>query len=476
MKYWYYILFIFCGVVHAQGDVGYLFEEYPRDSVKLDVKTHTSVLPQIRMQNHELDTNGSASKLNLEILGLADLGYRYSNETQYRAGAGFMFAASLKNKWYMRAGIIQGAYSSDSIFPPKSFISSVKKDHVNFSDLRLRMSYTPNSIFNFQIGLDQNFIGEGSRSLFLSDYGVPYPFAMIRTKFWRIEYAVMYQFYREQLSNSSWKLKNGATHYLSYNINKRINLGIFETVVFQPKDTLLYRGFDAEYLNPVVFYRPQEYSMGSSDNVLLGASLTISLNKAKVYSQFILDEFYLSEIKAKSQWWANKFGAQLGIKGRFDKRKQHFFYRGEFNFVRPFTYAHLNSGQNYGNQGYTLAHPYGANFYELLSELKWNSERWMAKCFASYFLQGWDKDSLSYGGDIYQSYVNRPGDYGNFIGQGKGNNGFRFQVFVGYEIWKKSRMYLFAEYQLRYDSAIQATSHVPMIGLRSQLWNDYRNY
>ena len=336
-----------------------------------------------------------------------------------------------------------------------------------------RVSYTPNHIFNFQVGVDRNFIGEGSRSLFLSDYGKPYPFAQIRARFWHIEYLVMYQFFKENY-NQSWQAKYGAMHYLSWNVVKWLNVGIFETVVFQPKDTLLNRGYELEYLNPVIFYRPQEYAIGSSDNVLLGASISAKWKGHALYGQLILDEFLLSEIRAKSGWWANKYGAQLGVKGRFTLKKEKFFYRVEGNAVRPYTYAHLNPLQNYANAGYTLAHPYGGNFGEILGELKWQKNNWMVKTFISYGIQGFDKDGKSYGGDVYQPYTNRPDNYDHEIGQGQKNNFFRNQWIVSYLLYGEYN--IFAEMNLRYDSAFSRFSFLPMIGFRSNLWNDYRNY
>ena len=68
-----------------------------------------------------------------------------------------------------------------------------------------------------------------------------------------------------------------------------------------------------------------------------------------------------------------KTGFQLGYKA-FD-----FFYiprltmQMEYNFVRPYTYAHHNPQQNYGHYNQPLAHPLGANFSELLlmTNYKW---------------------------------------------------------------------------------------------------------
>jgi hypothetical protein len=459
----------------GQGTLGLVYEALPNDSVEAkSIEVHSGFLPQIRQQN-KFPKSVTAKNSYLSITGLVDAGVRYTNDLQYRGGLGLMVESNFNQKWFVRFGAIEGVTKSDSIFSPKSFITNTLKSTSLYTDLRGRISYTPNEIFNFQIGLDHNFIGEGNRSLFLSDYGKPYPFGLIKARFWRIEYSILYQFFREQVGNN-WKMKNGATHHISLNATKWLNIGIFESVIFQPKDTLLNRGYDAEYLNPVIFYRPQEYAMGSSDNVVLGLSFSAKYKKHMLYGQFILDEFLLAEVKAKSGWWANKYGGQLGVKGRFSNTQSKSFYRLEYNFVRPYTFAHLNSGQNYGNQGMTLAHPLGSNFMEILGEYKWQKNRWTLKTFVSYFLKGYDKDGFSFGGDLYQPYTNRPNDYGNFIGQGKGNNGFRASLNFAYTLSKEGKLTVFAEGQFRYDSAFNRSMFVPMIGIRSQFWNDYRNY
>lgn len=475
------IALLSCYGVQAQHLIGDLYEEMPSDSVlPLSVSTHTSILPAIRKPSRSRDLKDSSSSF-LSITGLVDMGYRYSTYSEYRLGGGVRFESSLKNKFHFVLNGIQGIGSADSVFTTKAYIVQPKNKNYLYTDLRGRISYTPNDIFNFQAGLDHNFIGEGNRSLFLSDYGKPYPFAMIRARFWRLEYSVLYQFFREEVKDK-WRMKNAGTHHISFNATKWLNLGIFETVIFQPKDTMLYRGFDVEYLNPVIFYRPQEYSMGSSDNVLLGASVTAKWKKMTFYSQFIIDEFSLTEIRGKTKWWANKFGVQTGVKGHFEKGNSRFFFRTEFNFVRPYTYAHLNAGQNYGNMGSTLAHPYGSNFYEILGEMKIQKNRWTMKSFVSYFLHGIDKEGFSYGGDLYAPYDNRPvidgkiQDYGHFTGQGIGNNGFRGVLTVSYKLLKDGNMQVFLENQYRYDSAFKRSNFIPLLGIRSQLWNDHRNY
>jgi hypothetical protein len=464
--------------VFGQGGVNVLFEEMPNDSVlTLSKEVHTSLKPEIRVSNATIGliTIKSKSKPVCFLTPISDLNCRYSKQSQFRIGAGVGIESVSNGKFYYRANFAGGIGAGDSSFLSRGYFFKGNSDNYSYFDARGRISYTPNSIFNFQVGLDQNFIGEGNRSLFLSDYGAPSPFGLIRTKFWRIEYSIMYQFFREKV-NLNWQSKYGATHHISFNATKWLNFGVFESVIFQPKDTMLNRGYDVEYLNPVIFYRPQEYSLGSSDNVILGVSFTAKHKNHTLYGQLILDDFSLVEIKKKSGWWANKYGGQIGVKGRLKLGKTTSFYRLEYNAVRPYTYSQIGSGQNYGNQGTTLAHPYGANFMELLGEYKIQKGKWAIKSFFSYFLQGLDKGGYSYGGDVYQAYNNRPYEYGHFIGQGKGNNGFRAVLTLSYQVLKSGNLQVFFENQYRYDSGFNSSSYIPMIGLRSQLWNDYRNY
>ena len=65
--------------------------------------------------------------------------------------------------------------------------------------------------------------------------------------------------------------------------------------------------------------------------------------KWTIYTQFLLDEFLLDEIRAGNGWWANKYSWQLGVKVNNPKS----FYRLEFNLARPFTYSHGSEKQNY---------------------------------------------------------------------------------------------------------------------------------
>ena len=96
-------------------------------------------------------------------------------------------------------------------------------------------------------------------------------------------------------ANSRYPKKWNVMHYLDWSVTKWLNIGIFETIIWQNEDSLgVYRGFEFNYLNPVIFLRPVEFSVGSPDNVLMGITGKLTLFKNHIlYGQLAIDEFKL---------------------------------------------------------------------------------------------------------------------------------------------------------------------------------------
>lgn len=490
MKNWINILFLIPLVTFSQAEFKPIIEEIPSDTIyENNINFHSAIQPILKNSNvknkYLLGRKFGQKDFYTSITALADVNY-YQLKNQNRSGLGLSIENKISDKLFTRISAVGGVGQSYSKFiMPKSFYSYQKGDSTfEYFDLRGRISYSPNNFFNFQTGIDNHFIGEGCRSLLLSDYSVPAPFGQIRMNFWRLEYDVIYQFYREQKPNKNWKSKYATTHYLSYNVSKWLNIGVFESVVFIPQDTNLNRGFDAEYLNPIIFYRPQEYSLGSSDNSMMGAHFSAKYKGHTLYGQFMLDDFNVQELKAKSKWWANKYAIQIGIKGRYKTANYgDFFYRAECNIVRPYTYSHVSKYINYGNQGYALAHPYGANFEELIWEVKWQKNNFLVKGYLNYYFQGSElDDKLSYGNDIYESYDKRPLfqgtpiERGILIGYGLPNNGVHGIITLAYLLEKSKNLQFFIENHFRSNTKIKTQDYQLVIGIRTCLWNDYRNY
>ncbi len=484
-----WLIFLFVPFLSiGQASLEWLVNDFPEERLKANTFSfHSSIRPYHRAYSSGLDTStiqeiniGKITSKKLLFLPLIDAGFRGEKTGQFRTMIGGGLEANINSKWYARFSYLQGVEQASDFFVAQNTMSYKIDTLLNQKiDMRGRVSYSPNQFVNLQAGWDNQFIGEGNRSLFLSDYGKPYGFGMAKLNFWHFEYLMLYQFLQEKNSLNQRKSKFASSHYLSYNVTKWLHLGVFESVVFQPKDTLLNRGFEPEYINPMIFFRPQEYALGSSDNILLGFDAKITIKRLVFYGQFMMDEFNLADIKGRTRWWANKYAVQMGIKTNYRRNKDAYFFRGEMNIVRPYTYSHLSNDQSYTNEGVALAHPYGANFAEILGEVIWKRNKWRATIFASYSLKGFDTSAVNWGGNINIPYINRPvelNDFGHRIGQGQGNNALRVMIRGSYRIYEKSKIDLFMEGHFRFNTYLQEPKAQIIIGIRSQLWNDYRNY
>ena len=279
-----------------------------------------------------------------------------------------------------------------------------------------------------EFGHGNHFIGNGVRSLFLSNYGHNYFYLKFNTRIWKFHYQNLFAEIAPIASaqNPGDKLlpkKYMANHYLSFRPTKNLEFGIFEAVVFSRENR-----FEFQYLNPVILYRTVEQFLDSPDNALIGLNGKWNIkNRVQLYGQLILDEFKLSELTSGNGWWANKYGIQFGGKYINLFGIDHLDAQVEYNIVRPYTYAHSRPLENfpgqstasYSHHNQPLAHPLGSNFKELLFNFRYRPTK---KIFVNARIintsYGQDPEGLNFGNNILLDTGSRVNDLGNFIGQG----------------------------------------------------------
>ncbi len=272
-----------------------------------------------------------------------------------------------------------------------------------------------------QLGHGRNFIGEGYRSLLLSDFATDYFYLKFNWRVWKLHYQNIFaEMSLESVRESPERVipkKYMAAHYLSYQPIPQLSLGFFEAVVFSRP-----HGFELQYLNPVILYRTVEHLLGSPDNVLIGLTARYNFwHHFQFYSQLMLDEFVFDELFIKKRkWWANKYGIQLGLKYIDAFGIDHLDLQLETNWVRPYTYTHFDSTATYSHYSQPLAHPLGANFIEYLGILRYQpSAHWFFKARIIRAYYGEDTETENWGSDILTSYYNnRQVTEGSVIGQG----------------------------------------------------------
>ncbi|MGC6432458.1 MAG: gliding motility protein RemB [Jejuia sp.] len=379
------------------------------------------------------------------------------------------------------------ASPSEPIVPGRGVSKLFKTDSYDYPVAEAYLSYSPANFLNIQFGHGKNFIGDGYRSLLLSDVTSPHPFLKLNTKFWKIKYTNTFMWMRdvrpEVLEDGAFLTKYIANHYLSWNVSKRLNLGFFESVLWTDSNN---RGFDINYLNPIIFYRAIEFETGQdAGNALLGAAAKYKFSdNANVYGQFILDEFSLGDVRAGNKSWKNKLGYQLGVKYYNAFKVDNLFLQFELNRVRPYTYSHNTIVLNYAHNNQPVAHLWGANFSEALVIGRYRRDRWFADAKVIFGTRGFDfndgTDNFNYGGDIYRVEGDRPFDSGIEIGQGIKIKTFYSNLQAGYIINPSSNLKLFTDLTFRNfspdietNTLFKSNTFWLNFGLRTDLFNWY---
>ncbi|MCI0752066.1 MAG: hypothetical protein L0Y35_09530, partial [Flammeovirgaceae bacterium] len=259
--------------------------------------------------------------------------------------------------------------AENGVVPHEGFWKVFKDNKgVDFLHARGSIFFNATRHINIQFGYDRFSIGNGYRSLILSDNAPPSLFLKGNVQVWKLNYLFMTNRVTAN-PGGLYPNKYVATHHLSVNIGKKLNIGVFETVVYKATDS---SQFDPSYLNPIIFYRAVEHQNGSSDNVLLGADFKWNIARSvQLYGQLVFDEFLLDNLKAGNGWWANKFGIQGGLKYIDVFGVSNLDVQGEINMVKPYTYSHHTQYGNYSSFHQPLAHPLGANFKEVVGIVRY---------------------------------------------------------------------------------------------------------
>ena len=344
------------------------------------------------------------------------------------------FSAYLTDNQERGPRFVQDRVDSTQAVPGAGYYKPFKTTATDYFDARGSINFTVAKYVDIQFGYDKNFIGNGYRSLFLSDYGNSYMFLKLDTRIWKINYQNLFmelhsQFAKDGADNLLDK-KYAAMHHLSINATKWLNIGLFEGVIFGRENH-----FEFSYLNPVIFLRSAERNNGSSDNGIAGLDFKANIaKKLQLYGQWMLDEFFLKEVKAGDGWWGNKFGVQLGGKYIDVFKIRNLDIQGELNWVRPFSYSHYDSVSNYTHYNQPLAHPLGANFVEAIGIIRYQPHpKWTSSARLIVWRQGLDTATINFGGNIFKLNGTRSADYGYTIPSGVPATGINAQLLISYE-------------------------------------------
>ena len=347
------------------------------------------------------------------------------------------------------------------------------------------ISYSPNNHFNFQFGHGKHFIGDGYRSLLLSDNSFNYPYVRITSSFGKIQYTNLYGVFMNLNSGDVktppnieplFQKKAASFQMLSWNIHKRIQLGLFQGMIWQAADNKNNQHLNFYYFNPVIYADAIKYSTDNTNNILLGSTIKIKItNSAALYGQYVLDDY------ASNGSINNKSGFQIGAKAFNLFKIKNLHFQAEYNQVRPYTYAHKKTEQNYSHYNQPLAHPLGANFKETVAFLNYRIGDFFTELKFNYVLIGVDSTGKSYGNNIFRS--DNYAYYGvNSINNEQGQGVQRTLMYrdfkIGYLINPSTNLNIVLGVSNRTEKieSVKTITNFFYIGIRTSLTNVYYDF
>jgi hypothetical protein len=382
----------------------------------------------------------------------------------------------------------QTANYNYQVIPGQGRSKVFRKNGYDYAMASGYVSYSPNKIFNFQVGHGKHFVGEGYRSLLLSDNAFNYPYARITTKYKNIEYTNLYTSFMNLTDGGVktpphverlFQKKTGSFQMLSIDLLKRIQIGFFQGMIFKAADSTNKEHVSFNTFNPVIGVNTAVYGLDDDNNMLLGLTLKVKVtNSITLYGQCMLDE----RPSKSTGDVGNKYGYQIGLKYHdlFTIRNLHFQF--EYNSVRPFAYAANNSFQSYTHYNQALAHPLGANFNEMVGFINYRIKDFFIQLKGNYAVKGNDFGGNNFGGNIFRSsgsvHVLQPQD--KFQTTGGLRTIITYQdVHIGYLINRASNLNVVVGVTNRVQSGtgkVSYNSQLVYFGLRTSLANFYYDF
>ena len=186
-------------------------------------------------------------------------------------GKKFAFYTNIKENQAVFPVYIDSYCATYKVVPGQGFAKKYKKNGRDFTNASAYVVYRPVKWFDATLGYGKNFIGDGYRSMMLSDNATSYPYLKLKADFWRIQYTCLYAQMTDRntvMADNTYARKWAVMHYLDFAVTKRFNIGFFDAVVASAQthqqvmvnDSTtavidMRRGFDFQYNNPILFLR-----------------------------------------------------------------------------------------------------------------------------------------------------------------------------------------------------------------------------
>lgn len=351
--------------------------------------------------------------------------------------------------------------SQNAVIPGGARTKPFKGDGFDYAYAIGYFVYKPFKFLRITAGNNAQFIGDGHRSLFISDNSYSFPYYRID---WKISPKFNFTYLRGKQTNllrrpasssveSYYESKGYSINYLTYKPTAKINISLFESGNWSRGDSVITKNSHPLYYNPVPFVSGLILNGNNEVSSLLGLNIGYQIaKKHRLYGQVALNNFD-----------SEKMAFQLGYRGYNFFGLDDFMLQTEYNLVQQHTYEHVNRRLNNTHYNMPLAHVKGSGFQEFILRANYEWKRLYLDLSAVYIItqNHTDKGHLP----VYtpQSLTSETIINSN--------------TELGYRFNRQMNLMLFANWNYRQTSnSINPSTSAFNVGLRTGFLNHYKDF
>ncbi len=351
--------------------------------------------------------------------------------------------------------------TQNAVIPGSARTKPFKGDGFDYASAVGYFTYAPFKTLRISAGNNQQFVGDGHRSVLLSDNSISAPYFRID---WRIssKFSATYlrvkhlHLLRKPTSSSAesyYEQKGYSVNYFTYHANDKISVSLFESGNWNRGDSISSRSAHPLYYNPVPFVSGLALKNNNEVVSLVGLNLSYQIaEKHRLYGQFAINDFD-----------RNKLAAQFGYRGYNYFGIRDFMFQFEYNYVAEGMYEAKNRRLNNTQYNLPLAHTKGSGFQEFIVRSNYEIKRLYIDLSIAYYIT-----------QNYSSVAHLP-IYEDF--NRNSNAIFYENLELGYRINRKMNLTIFGSwtYRTEENSPLQGTNAINL-GIRTGLINHYKDF
>jgi hypothetical protein len=350
--------------------------------------------------------------------------------------------------------------TQNAVIPGATRTKPFKGDGFDYGYAIGNIIYKPIKSLTLSAGNNAHFIGDGYRSMLLSDNSSAAPYFQIHYKInprWELVYlrSKLLNLTRRPANTSVeayYQPKGYAVNYLTYKITRKLNISLFEGTIYSRGDSVTSTRSNPLFYNPIPVLSSLLMKEENA-NSILGLNIGYSPNAVwRLYGQVAFNRF------------SETLGGQIGTRISQPWKITNLFIQLEGNFAPNNLYTSTTSRLNYSHYNLPMGHTKGEGFSEVVVRINYEWKRMYFDVKSIYY-------SLSNFSDIalLPVQVFKPGSSGSIM-----NSEFE----IGYRFNRKLNFSIFANGMIRYATTPISNNSTTLIsfGIRTGLLNHYTDF